>query len=254
MHCIRIGMAALLAAIVLAACTQANSAAEANPAEGALPKLGMVTSLPILWFEGDDFSAILSGDEEPHWARTAIEAEYKIVPLDVIEPRDLAALDVLVLAQPRMLAPQENVALDDWVRDGGRVLIFADPMLTGHSQYGSGDRRRPQDVVLLDAILARWGLELSPSIPQLEVASVPLGEGRLPYLAEGRLSRRPPAGGGEAVCDLQFGGLLAQCAIGAGRAVLVADATLLEDTHGIEPGAREAFDALLGMVGEPTGK
>ena len=46
------------------------------------------------------------------------------------------------------------------MRGGGRVLLFADPMLTRHSAFALGDRRRPQDVVLLSPILARWRLEL----------------------------------------------------------------------------------------------
>ena len=65
-----------------------------------------------------------------------------------------------MMIQPRPLSPQENVALDNWVAAGGRLLLFADPALTEDSAFAIGDRRRPQDVVLLSPILARWGLEL----------------------------------------------------------------------------------------------
>ena len=62
----------------------------------------------------------------------------------------------LLLAQPRALSGPENVALDAWVRGGGHLLLFADPMMTGESRFGIGDRQRPQDVILLSPILNRW--------------------------------------------------------------------------------------------------
>ena len=242
---------------LLAACAMAGSCSPAVDSRAAAvderPQLGLMTTLPILWGESDDFDAMLDAEAEPHWVRAEIEREYEIRPLDVLDRQSLEGLELLVLAQPRVLSPAENVALDDWVREGGRALVFADPLLTGHSEYGFGDKRRPQDVALLDAILARWGLVLEPRAPQLEIASVPLGEGELPYLAEGSFVARQPAGDGDASCRLRFGGLLARCAIGGGTAVLVADATLLEERELHFEEWREGFSALLGMVGEkPT--
>jgi hypothetical protein len=203
------------------------------------PALGLFTSLPIYWHETDDFSQVLdgpSGDDDDHsgeghggthWVRTALEADHRLVPLDALDGEDLPALSRLVMAQPRPLAPAENVALDEWVRGGGRLLLFADPFLTEHSRFVLGDKRRPQDIVLLSPILSHWGIELRFDEDQSEaVRVVALGGGRVPVRLPGTLVRIEGGVGSE--CRIEDGGLLATCAIGRGRATIVADAAMLE--------------------------
>ena len=94
-------------------------------------------------------------------AARELESRYDLVPLDTLEPDALAGIERVILAQPRALAPSENVSFDQWLTAGGEALIFADPMLTRHSEYPIGDRRRPQDVVLLSPLFDHWGLELT---------------------------------------------------------------------------------------------
>jgi hypothetical protein len=201
------------------------------------PGLGLFTSLPILWNEAPDIAAQLASPGPPHWARGELEARYRVEPLDVLAPP--ATLRLLVIAQPRPLAPEENVALDAWVRGGGRVLLLADPLLTWESRFALGDRRRPQDAVLLSPILARWGLELRFDEDQAE------GEhdlGGLPVNLPGVLAARP--GGFESRCVIEHSGLVADCAIGKGHATIVADAALLEPGEA-EADHAQAFEVLL---------
>ncbi|MFM6931632.1 MAG: Gldg family protein, partial [Novosphingobium sp.] len=123
--------------------------------------LGVMTSLPILWAEEPSIGAMLSKAEAPpHWARGVLEARDAVVPLDRIAGDTLRGVDLAVLAQPRPLAPDEMAALDRWVRGGGKLLLFADPMLTAHSIFPVGDKRRPQAIAMIDPLLAHWGLEL----------------------------------------------------------------------------------------------
>lgn len=186
-------------------------------------RIGLFTSLPILWSEAAELKGLLDPPAVPHWARSVLEASGKLVALDTL--LELQHVDLLVIAQPRPLLPEENVALDDWVRKGGHVLLFADPMLTRESAFPLGDRRRPPDVVLLSPILARWGLQLRFDDAQ------PLGEREspgedLPVNLPGTLA--PLAGGHEASCVIGQALLVARCRIGKGRAIIVADAALLE--------------------------
>ena len=62
-----------------------------------------------------------------------IEARYTLQPLDTLSPvpalspdapdtDPLAGLERLAVIQPRGLSPADNVALDQWVRGGGRLL------------------------------------------------------------------------------------------------------------------------------------
>jgi hypothetical protein len=185
--------------------------------------IGLFTSLPILWNEADDLKGMVDAPAGRHWALAVLERRGKVLPLDTL--LDLSRVDELVVAQPRPLVPEENVALDAWVRKGGHVLMFADPMLTQESAFALGDRRRPQDVALVSPILARWGLELQFDESQPGGGRESAGE-RLPINLAGAFRTIP--GGHDANCAIENSGLIARCEVGKGRAVLVADAALLE--------------------------
>lgn len=154
-----------------------------------------------------------------------LEDGHRLVALDTL--LHLEALADLVIAQPRPLEPAENVALDSWVRGGGHVLLFADPLLTSESRFALGDPRRPADTVLLGPILAHWGLALREG---RESAGTPF-----PVAAPGELSL---LGDGPRDCRIEQNGLIAQCRIGKGSALIVADAALLEVAEGAEAFAR----------------
>ncbi len=185
--------------------------------------LGLFTSLPILWSESGDLKGVLDSADPPHWARSVMAEKGRVIPLDTL--LELSPIRHLIIAQPRPLAPEENVVLDSWVRGGGKVLFFADPMLTQDSVYPLGDRRRPQDVALVSPILARWGLELRFDQDQPAGERENAGE-RLPVNLPGQFA--PVAGGQDADCRIDASGLIARCRVGKGRAMLVADAALLE--------------------------
>jgi hypothetical protein len=187
------------------------------------PRIGLFTSLPIVWNEADDLKGMVDAPAGAHWARGVLEKRGKLVPLDTLF--DLLKVDQLVIAQPRPLVPEENVSLDAWVRRGGRLLMFADPMLTQESAFALGDRRRPQDVALVSPILARWGLQLQFDESQAGGLRENTGE-HLPINLAGSLSVIP--GGHDARCAIGMAGLVARCEIGRGHAVLVADAAVLE--------------------------
>ncbi len=205
--------------------------------------MGIMGTIPVYWGEAEGLDDLLSG-AHPHWARAAVERDYELRPLDNLESAALAGLDLLLLAQPRALTARENVALDRWVRDGGRLLLFADPMLTGESHFPLGDRRRPQDVILLSPLLAHWGLRLEfvedqPAEPRLVAV-----EGvELPLRLPGRFAREDAGN----ACDLAGEGALARCPIGLGRAVMLADAALL-DLHDPHPAAPAALAWLVGQA------
>lgn len=212
-----------LAALALAACGAGEAVTEAERAP-----LGLFTTLPIYWQESADFSSMLSEEGEPGWVRFAIEESYRIEPLDVLDENALASVRQLVLAQPRALSGAENVALDNWVRGGGQLLLFADPMLTGHSQFAIGDPRRPQDVVLLSPILARWGLELAFDEDQAQgERQVYILGTTLPIHLAGTLQIRESKEG--ALCSISGSGILAQCTLGRGKVTILADAAVLDD-------------------------
>ena len=183
--------------------------------------VGLFTSLPLIWAETEDPRQLLDQRQARHRAKIAFDALGPIRPLDTLEHLD-GSLKRMIIAQPRPLSPAENVALDRWLREGGRVLLFADPLLTEPSVYALGDPRRPQDVVLLSPILSHWGLELVFDDQQPGgVRTIAVAGSALPVdLAGGWIVH-----GGK--CRLEGEGVLVTCQVGRGRLVALADAEVL---------------------------
>lgn len=229
----------LMTALPIAGCRPAG----ADPAPvAARPTLGLMSSLPIYWGEqAGGFGSVLTASAEPDWVRAALERRFVLEPLDTLEPERLRPLELLLLAQPRPLSPAENVALDDWVRGGGRLLLLADPMLTRHSPHPVGDPRRPQDVALLSPILAHWGMTLRFDADQADnPRSVDLSGTPIPLRLAGTIYARTGAD-----CRLLAEAAIARCKRGRGRVVVVADAALLDDaaaTRALETVTRLAYD------------
>ncbi|WP_183030049.1 Gldg family protein [Altericroceibacterium spongiae] len=194
-------------------------------------ELAIMGTIPVYWGEVGKFGDLLTGKAEPHWARAVLEERYRLEPLSTLSAENLEGKRILLLAQPRPLAPSENVALDDWVRSGGHLLLFADPMMTGHSAFPIGDKRRPQDVILLSPILARWGLQLHFDDLQPEGPSeIVDGAISLPVNLPGFFSLLNTNRAAPAQCTLAQDGVLAECAIGEGRVVIWADGAVLDHT------------------------
>ena len=240
---LRFGKHWALLALLVAAVVAAGWLA-AQRGSGADRPTGLFTTLPILWSESSDLAAEISGTAPPHWAKAALARRGPIQPLDMLSgPPGHAPLDKLarlVIAQPRPLGPGENVALDDWVKAGGHLLLLADPALTEESAFAIGDPRRPQAVVLLSPILKRWGLELRFDDAQAfgEAERDVMGV-KVPVNLPGQLVTE-----GQANCRLWGQGLAVTCAIGKGRVVALADAAVLE--HEDPDGTRAAaFAGLL---------
>src|SRR5260221_14730551 len=96
------------------------------------PALMLLTSLPLMFSE--DFS--LSGGSP---ALKRIQGRYRVVPISVTSPAELAKGRLLLMAQPLAQTAENLIALDDWVRRGGRVMILADPRLEWPSKRPLGD-------------------------------------------------------------------------------------------------------------------
>ena len=181
-----------------------------------------MTALPIVWGEGEP-SDILAGRSGATAAYRALQRDYAVTPIDTLDAQRLAGRALLLLAQPRGLAPAELVALDEWVRGGGRVLVLTDPALAWPSALPLGDPRRAPAIGLLDPLLIHWGLALDDPAPGPALTERRLADGRTLRLASPGALR---ATGSE--CRVSEQGLIARCLLGRGAALVVADADLLD--------------------------
>jgi hypothetical protein len=188
---------------------------------GPKPPLLLMTALPIVWGEGGAFDP----NSRPAESYRALEREYQVTLLDAIDPDTLRGRRLMLLAQPRRLAPEELVALDAWVRDGGRILILTDPVLAAAREFPLMDIRRPPDTGLLGPLLDHWGLRLEAGNRLHDLHYFP-GAGRQRRLLVDYPGRLTATGNS---CRVAGRSLVARCRIGRGEALVVADADLLTD-------------------------
>jgi hypothetical protein len=233
---------ALAAVLAMGAALTGCDAAPAQPVPEASPplpttRLGVMSSLPLFWPIGAGIAEIAGGTAPPPWQRGVLERSFLLEPLDTLAPipglapdapetDPLAGLTRLAVIQPRGLSPADNVALDDWVRGGGRLLLLLDPALTGDYDLPLGDPRRPVESALIPPVVARWGMAVRfDEAQEVEVRSAPLGAAVLPLVLAGEVTISDPAA---ARCTLYADGAAARCVVGRGRVTLIADAALFE--------------------------
>jgi len=196
-----------------------------------------MTSLPLYWPLDAEFGDLAQGNGAKPWQRDLIEQEFELVLLDTLSPiptispdgaetDPLVGLDRLAIVQPRGLSPADNLALDDWVREGGHLLLVLDPMLTGEYEYPLGDPRRPIDSALIPPLVKRWGMEITFDETQdFKLQEAPLGIGHIWYALPGKITREQTP---LSSCQLSVYDTVARCFIGKGRVTIVADAASFE--------------------------
>lgn len=223
-------------ALLAAACSPASttergsrddaaSSLSATPIFPNLPRqrIVLMSSLPLVYGAGVDMAGMIAGKARPHPLYSALVQDHDLVVADVLDGKALSGARLTVLVQPRALTPQELVALDGFVRGGGRLLLFADPELEWPAGMGLGDPAGPLRSSLVSPLLAHWGLELTdPGIDRVRIANsgaVLVHPGQFGEL---------PGKSGDASCRIADSGYTARCTVGRGRAVLIADADLLD--------------------------
>jgi len=224
----------LVLAAVLCATALAPALASAwrsmDGSRGIRPVLGVMSGLPL---QGIPLGAAQGvpaaeaiGMRSPLWQ--GLEAGFRPRALDALDETGLQGLTALLLIQPRRLAPMELVALDGWVRGGGRLVVLADPLLHWADARPLGHPARAPLTSLLDPLLTHWGLRLEPA-EMTGAGSAPerrrlAGGGMIQLLGASRFVVSENGG-----CGLQDDGLIARCRLGHGSAVLIADADWIND-------------------------
>lgn len=220
----RAAAAAIVAALLLAFAAlwgirQRQAEAQHSAGTAASPdRLLLLTSLPLLF--GEDFSVDGNGSR----ALDALQRHYRVVPISVASTVELAKGRLLLMAQPSAQPAENLVALDQWVRDGGRVMVLADPLLEWPSRRPLGDPLRPAPMFADTGLLGHWGLRLDAP-DQRGPALRRLGGHEVEANSPGTLSGN---------CDISGDWFVARCRIGRGQAIVIADADFLnvEDLDG----------------------
>ncbi len=236
-------------------CAQTTPAAQG----GAPPALGLMTSLPLTYPLDADFAAFARGEVERTWQGEALSQCYTAMPLDTLAPiggldpgapatNPLSGLSYVAVIQPRGLSPRDNVALDDWVRAGGKLLLVLDPMLTGEYDLPLGDPRRPGAVAFIPPVVERWGMTVIYDEDQMFAPrQISVAGLEMQVLLAGNIAATGTSTGTGGDCVIEEQSPIQKCAIGEGSVTLVADAAIFEDQDLAGSGA-EAIHALLAFA------
>jgi len=218
-----------LTAILIAGIAVLRGPAPANdrPARER-PTLLLLTSLPLVF--GEDFSVEQNGSP----VLRALDTRYRVVPISVTDPSELAKGRLLLMAHPLAQPADDLVALDQWVHRGGRLVLLADPMLEWPSKRPPGDPLRPPPMFMDTGLLAHWGLRLDAP-DERGARQQGLGGFKVTTVSPGQLFGR---------CRIARDRLVADCSVGRGRAIVIADADFL-DVDEIGSPASTNLDGLL---------
>ncbi len=193
-----------------------------RPATAPGPPATMLTGLPLRWSEGRNLSEMLAAglSEDPALGR--IEAAGPVHLVDSLIDSPPPPGGALLLAHPRALAPGELVAIDGFVRGGGRAVILADALTGWPMRYPIGDPRNPPVTSLLTPLLDHWGVTLgAASAADRHIIPVDIDGARLRLSTAGRFGPLP------ATCRAYADRRVVRCRIGRGEVWLVGDADLL---------------------------
>ena len=218
----------IIAAMLVAAGALSLGRNRPEPPPSERPKLLLLTSLPLVF--GEQLSIETAGSP----ALKALQSCYRVVPISVTDPAELAKGRLLLMAHPLAQPAEDLVALDQWVRRGGRVLLLADPMLDWPSERALGDPLRPPPMFMDTGLLGHWGLRLdAPDTRSVQ-----------PRKLGGKDILTSSPGSLQGSCAISADRLVARCRIGKGRATVVADADLL-DIDRLGSGGKRNLDGLL---------
>jgi len=179
------------------------------------PPLMLLTSLPLV------FGEKLSLDNGGSPALTALETRYRVIPIAVADAPSLDQRSLLLMAHAAAQPAENLVVLDRWVRSGGRLLLLADPAVEWASERLAGDNLRPSPMFPDTGLLAHWGLRLDAPERRGDVERK-LGGRTITARSPGELQGR---------CAISADRFVAQCRLGRGRAIVVADADFLDTAH-----------------------
>ena len=186
------------------------------------PAATMLTGLPLRWSGSGDIAAIIADGTGDDPALVGLETIGPVSLVDSLVDDLPPPGGAWLIAHPRALAPQELVAIDAFVRGGGRAVVLADAFSGWPAPHPLGDLRNPPVTSLLTPLLDHWGVTLGAAPPDNNIPSAADIDGaRLRLSSAGAFERLP------ATCRTFANRRIAQCRIGAGEAWLVGDADLL---------------------------
>lgn len=125
------------------------------------PVLGVISAMPLdVGFGGA--MAAMRGQSHPFTVYAQLSELYdvRMMAPDFVEIG--AHIDMLLIAHPQKLNPQQLYAIDQFVLAGGRAVVLVDPNAEVMAQTAQQGGPPPQLASNLDPLLAAWGVKVDP--------------------------------------------------------------------------------------------
>lgn len=176
----------------------------ASLAKTALPKVGIYSGIELKG--GFDY---MTRQSQPAW--TVLDYVQQGFELEWIDDNatEISGVDVLLLIAPKDLSEKLKFAIDQYVMNGGRTIIFLDPYAETLAQQGGMGMPSVQRSDLAD-LLPKWGVKLRENMIVTDFANsmvVGVGQSRNPVRHIGLLSINPQDSVGDAGQDIIVHGL-----------------------------------------------
>lgn len=124
----------------------------ANPKKKAV---GLISSLPI------GGAGSVPNRDAPRWPFVdQLREFFSVEPLPSYVEEIPEHIDVLLIIHPKKLDKYALYAIDQFVLNGGRALVFLDPVVESSAKVGAPNTSGTQSQ--FDLLLSKWGLALLP--------------------------------------------------------------------------------------------
>jgi ABC-type uncharacterized transport system involved in gliding motility auxiliary subunit len=123
-------------------------------------KLAIISSLPL---DGGGMQVMMQGGQpQPNMIYAQLQQSYDTQLLDPNFTSIPPNVDVLLIAHPALLNPQQSYAVDQFVLGGGRALVFVDPNSEMATANGAGGEGGGPISSTLSDLFRPWGIAYNP--------------------------------------------------------------------------------------------
>ncbi len=131
------------------------SLSRANP-----PKVGLLTSLPINGGGANPMQMRMGGGTPPWAIMQQVQELFTVQTLDPNAAEIPKDIDTLMLVQPGSLPEPTQRAIDQFVMNGGKVLLFVDPHAESNVGGQMGLPLPGADLAGIKKLMAAWGVKM----------------------------------------------------------------------------------------------
>lgn len=125
-------------------------------------RLSRPSETQVAVMDGLSMYGSLASNKRPWAILDLLGQDYDLQSVPPNAPAIPAGTDVLLLAHPAILTPEQQFAVDQYVLGGGAALVFLDP-LAENSTPDTQNPNRPQNPSSdLAPLMAAWGARLDP--------------------------------------------------------------------------------------------